>query len=93
MIKVPKILWLIVPGIVFVVILMLLLAILTKKPTTPEALQTENVVMPTVSETPSAGIAVTPVDILINKLTSLQVNDPLLVAPNFDRKISLPDEE
>ena len=88
--KVPKLLFLLIPGIIFFLALLVFLLKLPK----PAPIQTENTITasPTVSATPQPS-SKSPIEQYVENVNALQIPDPQLTRPNFDRKISLPAEK
>lgn len=87
----PKLVLLLIPGTIFLLLLAIFIAKLPKSP--PNKTDMPEVI-PTATATPTqAPIDQTPIQALVQSVTDLQINDPQLTAPNFDRKISLPVEK
>lgn len=86
----PKFVWLIIPGLVFIV----LLGIFVLRMSRPEANSTD-----TPAPTPTTYIfptpttqAGTPLQSLVGQIRTLQIDDAQTASPIFDDKISLPEE-
>jgi hypothetical protein len=89
--KIPKIFWLLGPALVFLILVTLIISLLPK---TDGGLSTsiEGIEVPTSAPEPtSIPVPVSQIDQLINKITIYDPQDPVLVAPNFDMHISLPE--
>jgi len=88
--KIPRLILVLLPGIVFVLVLT---AFLTKIPKTQPATD-EKIIVPTIAFTPTPNIKnLTPIQLFTKSLRNLQIKDPQLTPPNYDRKIFLPDEK
>lgn len=87
----PKLILLLIPGVIFLLVLVLIISKLPKtapnKTEVPAALET-----PIPSSTPPP-TGHTPIQLYLQSVNDLQISDPQLAAPNFDRKISLPIEK
>ena len=89
--KAPKLLFLLIPGVVF---LLVLTAFLVRIPKTPTSTKTENSLFPLSVATPTPiSVSKTPLQNFIQSVNDLDINDPQLTPPNFDRKVSLPAEK
>lgn len=84
----PKLILLLIPGTIFLLALAVFIAKLPK-PTPNKTENPEVVVIPTNTPAPTP-IGQTPLQAFVQSVSDLQVNDPQLTPPNFDRKISLP---
>jgi hypothetical protein len=88
--KIPKIVWLITPLLVFLILTAVVVSMIPK----PKSVQ-----IVADSATPAAQPSLTPssarisgIDLLIQNITAYDPQNPLLAAPNLDMHISLPDE-
>ncbi len=88
--KGSRLLLFLIPGAIFMLVLAAFIAKIPKK----ETATTENNPMPTmkVVSTPIQ-TNVSPLQSYINSVSALQVDDPQLTPPNYDRKIFLPAEK
>ena len=85
----PRLIWLILPALLFFVVLIVLVVRLPK----PQSVATTvPASVPTPTPASPASPAQTQVHLLLDRISSFKVSDPQLATPNFDRKISLPQE-
>lgn len=87
MVKFPKLIWLLLPALVFLLMMAIFITRLPKK----DAVSTENnvVAVPTAGPTQSTQ-PVSPLQNLADQIQNFSVDDPTLARPTFDREIELP---
>ena len=88
--KTPHILWFLIPGAVFLG-LMAFMVISIPRPQTSMVEVDDVKIIPTIVSQifPQP---VSPLESLIQEISSFQVDDPTLAPPPFDREINLPEE-
>lgn len=78
----------IVPAFLFIT-LFIVMALKTSKPQPNSTIVPDQTARPTIVPTPSPTSAQSELQSLYNDINNLNIKDPLLVSPNFDRKIML----
>lgn len=89
MIKIPRMVLLSIPAVIFLLLLAILIAQAPKK--TPIATEVETTAVNSIIASPTPR-GLTEMESLINDIRSFAPRDPSLTLPNIDKEITLPEE-